>query len=86
MKLYKQDVHIYGTAYVKASNKARAQNKLAKMIEQYPALELIEVGTQMGIPISDRDFQDPDLPEVSLSPAMTITADVGGDMEEVTKL
>jgi hypothetical protein len=62
-KVYSCDVQIAGTAYVKASNKTEAQKKLRAFVDS-----CIEVH---GPEISDQRLDDPDLPEVSLSPAMT---------------
>ena len=68
MKLYSIDVKIYGTAYIKADSPEHAL-EIAENLKN----ECIYTDTSFeGVEISGAKFDDPDLPEVSLSPAMTI--------------
>jgi hypothetical protein len=68
MNLYAIDVQIAGTAYIKAKSKVEAKRKLAIM--QDAPLEIHAEGASGWV--SSAMFRDPALPEVSLSPAMTI--------------
>lgn len=69
MNLYEIDVRIAGTAYIKAKSKAEAVRKAKGL--KHLSLQLGE-DEQGELPISGRDYDDPRLPEISLSPAMTI--------------
>ena len=69
MKLYSVDIPIVATAYIKAASSEEALSKAQKL--RNLSLELSEDPNQ-EIPICGKPFDDPDLPEVSLSPAMTI--------------
>jgi hypothetical protein len=74
--IYRMDVKIIGTAYVRADSPEEARTK----IDEQLIGEWIEVaGDEL---ISGFRFDDPALPEVSLSPAMTIT-DFSSDKPEV---
>jgi hypothetical protein len=68
MNLYSVDVKICATAYVKANSPEEA---LKKVVEQYGGQPgaLVEVGESDDV--SGRRFDDPELPDISLSPAMT---------------
>jgi hypothetical protein len=70
MILWQQDVVIYGTIYVKAATQEEATALMKKSMGVG-----IEVATQGNtwLPISDKHFDDPDLPDVSLSPCMTVS-------------
>lgn len=69
MKLYSIDVRIYGTAYIKAESAEKALEIAKKMKHQ--ALEVTDAG-ESDIEISGLRFDNPNLPDVSLSPAMSI--------------
>ena len=61
MNLYRVDVLICGTAYIKASSLEAAQ----EILDSHRVTEAHEH-------VSERQFDDPNLPEFSLSPAMTL--------------
>ena len=69
MNLYSIDVRVTATAYIKAGSRAEALAK-AKGLHG----DCLNAGdpTQSEVDISGRKFDDPDLPEVSLSPVMTV--------------
>jgi hypothetical protein len=65
VNLYSIDIKVVATAYVKANSEEEAREK-AKGLH----MDGLEVS---GDPlISERRYDDPELPEISLSPAMTI--------------
>jgi hypothetical protein len=68
MKLYRQDVRICGTVYIKAKSRAEAISKVKAL-----AGKGIDTENNAGadIPVSAARCNDPGLPEISLSPAMT---------------
>lgn len=68
MNLYSIDVRVYATAYIKA-NSAEEALELARAMKD-TSLEVDDAGTEVAI--SGESFNDPDLPNVSLSPAMTV--------------
>ena len=74
MKLYAIDVTIHATAYVKADSADEARNKAVATLKDRQA-DLV------GSHTSELRYDDPALPEVSLSPAMTI-GDVGNEAWE----
>lgn len=76
MALYAIPVRIYATLYVKADD-ADAAYLAARAIRDIPII--METG---GL-ISDRQYDDPRLPNVSLSPAMTIGDPDPESIEEV---
>lgn len=65
MKLFRVEMTIAATAYIRAESAEEAEQKAEAL-----AHEVLEVSDDNLI--SGLDFDDPDLPEVSLSPAMTI--------------
>jgi hypothetical protein len=70
MNVYSIDVMIAATAYIKADSPEEAMAKVAAhLVNQEMVVAQYADGT--GI-ISGRRFSDPALPDVSLSPAMTI--------------
>jgi hypothetical protein len=75
--LYSIDIKIYGTAYIKADSEEKAL-EIAKSLHM-DGIELRE-DRDAEIPITGQRFDDPDLPELSLSPAMTLY----GPDEDVT--
>lgn len=76
MRLYSIDVKVYATAYIKADNE-----KAALEIARYLKNDTFECGNPLDseVPVVGLDFDDPDLPEVSLSPVMTIHGPDEGD-------
>lgn len=73
MPVWSIDVKITGTAYVRANSAREARRKLPDQFdgEPYLGLEMREGGAG-DFEISGADFDDPTLPELSLSPAMTV--------------
>lgn len=69
MNLYNIDIKIYGTAYIKANSEEEALTIVKSF--NMDGIKLRE-DLDAEIPISGQGFDDPDLPEFSLSPAMTI--------------
>lgn len=81
MKVYSIDVHVAATAYVKARTAQEAWEKVRALQDCSPTI----LDHDGDVEVSGRMFSDPDLPEVSLSPAMTIKEPYGkgaDDMEE----
>ena len=68
MNVYSIDIMFAATAYIKADNEAEAF-AIAKALKN-TARHFVE-DDDMDLPINGRQFDDPDLPEVSMSPAMT---------------
>ncbi len=68
-KLFSIDVRLYATAYIKAETEAAAL-EIAKGLSG-SCLEMHE-DMDAELPISGKDFESEDLPDVSLSPAMTV--------------
>jgi len=67
--LYSIDIKLYATAYIKADTEKEAL-KIARSLKM-DGIELRE-DHDAEMPISGQQFDDPDLPDISLSPAMTI--------------
>ena len=81
MNLYRVDVKIVGTAYIKAASETEA-HKLLRDRATEVGLEVEDVNSD--VPISERMLDDPELPEISLSPAMTLYGlNEGAELEEV---
>jgi hypothetical protein len=68
MKLYRIDIQICATAYIKATSKTAAMTVAKGLKDSSPDI-LDSCG---DVPVSGAQFDDPDMPKVSLSPAMTI--------------
>ncbi len=64
LKVFSQDIRIVGTVYVKAENRKEAKKKIKDLTG-----DGLEVS---GALISGLQFDDENLPEISLSPAMTL--------------
>lgn len=78
-RVYSVDVRIVGTVYVKANSRNQAIGKVRGF-----KLSGIEVSDGQGdIPISGAMFDSPELPDISLSPAMTIHDPLPGSCEVV---
>ena len=69
MNLYSIDMQVAATAYVKAGSEAEALRKVASI---HGTCLNLEDPNQSDVPISSAGYVDPDLPEVSFSPVMTI--------------
>jgi hypothetical protein len=67
-KLYAVDLKLCATAYIKARNSAEAMSIAKSLANQSPSL----LDSEGDIPVSGLQYRDPALPDVSLSPAMTI--------------
>jgi hypothetical protein len=80
MPLYAIDIKINATAYVKADSPEQAIDKA----KPYFKNKDLDVGTraESDVRICDLRFDDPKLPEISLSPAMTIKGYVAGSKAE----
>lgn len=68
MKVYSIEVQICATAYIKAKSAVEAREFALKMEGTSPAI----LDSDGDVEVSGRRFDDPELPDVSLSPAMTI--------------
>jgi hypothetical protein len=81
MTVYRIEVELSATAYVKADSEEAAIAKLRAL--DTVAVEIGRRDQQINddLWISGRQYDDPDLPEVSLSPAMTfrLPGDSGAD-------
>lgn len=76
MNLYQVELKIFATAYIKASSEDEAIAAAKELQGQSPAI----ADSEGDIPISGLAFNDPELPDVSISPAMTIGS-VSGNVE-----
>lgn len=70
MPVFRKDVRIIATAYVKAASVEEADRIIAERFTDNTAE--LPVGEGVEISISGRMFDDPRLPDVSLSPAITL--------------
>lgn len=68
VKLWRVDVQVSATAYVKAPTPREALEKVAELNGQGQVVS----GDPRGVPIVGCRFSDPAMPELSLSPAITI--------------
>jgi hypothetical protein len=67
MFLYSIEVKLCATAYIKAKNQEEASKLLREHFGQENNGQMVEVDDMT----SDQDYEDPDLPAVSVSPVMT---------------
>jgi hypothetical protein len=79
MPIYSIAVTIYATAYVRAGTPEEAKVKAANL--ENLALEVEDRASE--VPISGLQLSDPALPDISLSPAMTV---IGPDKDDVPEL
>jgi hypothetical protein len=79
MPIYSIAVPIYATAYVRAGTPEEAKVKAANL--ENLALEVEDRASE--VPISGLQLSDPALPDISLSPAMTV---IGPDKDDVPEL
>lgn len=63
-ELYQADIWLCATVYIKAQNDADAADKVRGFTDS-------EFHLQPGGIVSDRRLADPDLPTISISPAVT---------------
>ncbi len=68
MPLYRCDVQIAGTAYIRADTVQEATRMAKRLKDRSPQIE----DSDGDVPISGLAYDNPDLPDLSLSPAMTI--------------
>jgi hypothetical protein len=68
MKIYSVDIPVWASVYIKAENEEEAKQKLLTVA----GLCINEHDGESEVEVSNLRFDDPDLPEISLSPAMTI--------------
>jgi hypothetical protein len=73
MPVYRVDVMICATAYIKADSEQEARKKLAAIDGTTDATH-----PDSELPISGEQFDSPDLPEVSISPALTLRGPANG--------
>lgn len=66
-KVWSADLELYATVYVRARSRKKAVEKIMAMLG-----DSIEVGESDDV--SALNFDDKDLPVISLSPSMTITS------------
>lgn len=69
-KLYQIEVTLAATLYVKADSE-QAALEIANATAPNAHIEVEDAGSE--VPISGAMFDDPELPEISLSPAMTLS-------------
>ena len=82
MPVYRIDVVIYGSLYVCAGDETQAT--IRANAQQNLVLEVADTG-KSEVPISGRRFDDPALPEVSFSPAMTVIGPGDNDAPELAE-
>lgn len=75
-KLWRIDVAIVGTAYVRARTRTEAVYKATEHLHD-TALEVSGSTDDSEVEISGLHLSHPDLPEVSLSPAFTVRGPLG---------
>ena len=79
-KVFSVPVTIYATAYIIAENAESALEKSKKISDrsiEFPKNMTIGSFGSNDLILSGEEFDDPDLPEVSLSPVMTIGSPEG---------
>lgn len=67
-KVYRIEMMVCATAYIKARSPADAYRKALKLKQESPNI----LDHEGGLPVCGLQFTDPNLPSISLSPAMTI--------------
>jgi hypothetical protein len=75
--LYKIDLKVCATAYIKAASTGDAMEKVRHLTRR----SIVTNGGDGDVLISDLEYDHPGLPEISVSPAMTIHG-VWSDVEE----
>jgi hypothetical protein len=80
MPVYSAELRLYATVCIRAKNRREAREKAAAL--KGDPLELNEQDGEL--PICGKCFSDPGLPDVSLSPVMTVFGlDRGARFEEI---
>lgn len=79
MPIYSITVTVYATAYIRAASPDEAKAK-GLALENH-VLEVEDAGSEVAI--SGLKLNDPGLPDISLSPAMTV---IGPDKDDVPEL
>lgn len=72
--LFSAQIKIWATVYVRATSEKGARRKIRELQLRCPKAPGLMEGS---VPICGAALNDPDLPVVSLSPAMSIDGDVG---------
>ena len=78
MNVYSVDIPVWATTDIKAENEEQALEKLKKLgaaCLELQTTDWAEPDDEVEVHVSAVRFDDPALPELSLSPAMTISAD-----------
>lgn len=93
MPVYRIDMMICATAYIKATSAAEAERKAKALAGKSPdvlvtdsflARAATNIDHMGGVPISGLQYSNPRLPDVSFSPAMTIHEPWNGAEPELT--
>lgn len=71
LNLYSIDVSMVGTAYVKAKSPEEARRLLEEAVKADGSV-YVDNDAESTMPICGKSFDNPQLPTISLSPAMTI--------------
>lgn len=72
MPVYRIEVAIQATAYVKAEDAEQAQTMMAELDGETFELSRRDMVLTEQLSVSGRQYDDPELPAISLSPAMTL--------------
>lgn len=75
MKVYSVDIRVTATAYIKADSRIEALSKAKGL---HGDCLNVKNPTESEVDISALRFDNPDLPDISLSPVMTIWGAVPG--------
>jgi hypothetical protein len=71
VNVYSIDIKICATAYIKAETEEQAMEIAKREFVENSGMELPDNLDWLEMPITGMDYDSPDLPAVSLSPAMT---------------
>lgn len=71
MPVYRRDVKLAGTLYVKAKSASDADAKMRDIGRKLQNVD-VQCAEEGQIPVSGERYSSPKLPEISLSPAMTL--------------
>ncbi len=80
MPLFRVDIVLYASLYVRADGQAQAAQQAKSLANR--VLVVADAGGS-EVPISACRFNDPDLPDLSLAPAMTIIGPGDNDEPEL---
>lgn len=78
--IYQADITLRGTIYVRAESLEEAKQKIAARDLDEVYLQSV-VAPSGELPISGKRFDDPDLPEISLSPVATVCTYAEDELE-----